>query len=164
MCQPLPLYKGARGGSWLHGNLKHQLSGTVDHPMVDIPRTTAEGPELCARAPCRPNQEHCLLHSMQGQQDLVLQPSSPHSCALQKTLNSPNQGLQENQIPNSYLLETTLLPGVPWPKPHTSPSTVKSGDTLLIPFSCLYQRAAGRKHFPQKIQPKQELSVKNFFF
>lgn len=55
-------------------------------------------------------------------------------------------------------------PRVPWPKPHISSNTVKSGANTLMPFSCLYQNAAGRKHFPQKTRQKQELFVKNFIF
>lgn len=165
MCQPLPTLQGGQKvdpGSMAFSNTS--LGALWIIPWQTSPGPLLREPELCARTPCTPNQEHCLLHSTQGQKDLVLQPSSPHSCVLQKTPNSPKQGLEENQIPNSYLLETTPLPGVHWPKPHISSNTGKSGATPLIPFSCLYQNAAGRKHFPQKTQQKQELSVKNFGF
>lgn len=133
MCSPCPLCRGAK--KWILAPwIKHQPWHTVDHPMGISPRPLQREPELCAAAPCIQNQQRCLSHSIQGQKDLVLQPCSTHSCALQKTLSSPNQGLQESQIPSSYLLETTPLPGVPWPKPHTSPSTVKAGATPLSHF------------------------------
>lgn len=158
MCQLLSSLQGAQRadpGSTAFSNSSQGALGSI--PWEISPGPLLREPELWARTPCIPNLEHCLLHSIQGQKDLGFQSCSTHSCALQKTLNSPNQGWQENQIPNSTprgALAEIL---------HLSQHS-KVWSHPPIPFSCLYPSADGKNHFPQKTQGKQELSVKNFIF
>lgn len=144
---PCPLYKGAN--KWI-------LAPWQSQPLVYGHCGTSHGGE--PQDHCRGNQgdttalckdpmlieahlEHHLLHSIQGQEELALQPHATHSWTLQKNLNSPNQVLQEPDPPLliAWILDSLLnapLPGggMPWRKPYTSPSRVKSGATPMSYF------------------------------
>lgn len=165
---PCPLYKGAN--KWI-------LAPWQSQPLVYGHCGTSHGGE--PQDHCRGNQgdttalckdpmlieahlEHHLLHSIQGQEELALQPHATHSWTLQKNLNSPNQVLQEPDPPLliAWILDSLLnapLPGG-WDALaqtlHLSQqSKVWSHPHVL--FSC---------HSPQKSHGTHQVSFKNFIF
>lgn len=164
MCQPLPTLQGgqrADPGSMAFSNT------SLGAPWI-IPRWRAPGPllrepELCARAQCTSNWSIAFYTSPRGRRTWCYSPAQPLLCSSESP-EQPKPRLAREPDPQ-------LLPTGDCSAPRGALAKIlhlsqhsKVWSHSHVPLSCLYQKAAGRNHFPQNIQGKQELSVKIFIF
>lgn len=163
--QSLPTLKGGQKvdpGSTAFSNTNLGTLWII--PWWISPGPLQREPELCARAPCIQNQQHCLSHSIQGAEGLgVTALLHPLLCSSENP-EQPKPRLARE--PDPELLPTgdySTLRGALVKSPHLSQHS-KAGDTPLSHFHIFTKvLPAGRKHFPQKTQWKQELFL-NFIF